>query len=185
MSLKNLYERNTSPTFWGEEENLDNCNCGSFALDLTSWFAPYLEDWESAGEEDECYLGSTRDEMMSSMAEYGCDAEEIMATIIETDWQFILEVCPWLEPITVNDIRPEDRVIAYRLYINTDDSDDFDPDRDTDFHFRVMIDGVWWEKNGAGPIHRVSEVYDGFEEEPWIIHSGLIYSGPIKYARFR
>ena len=54
-------------------------------------------------------------------------------------------------------------------------------DDNGDFHFRLLKDGEWWEKNGAGPVHKVV----GTDGENWEVDEWLVYSGPIKYARFR
>jgi uncharacterized protein Usg len=49
-----------------------------------------------------------------------------------------------------------------------------------DFHFRLFADGEWWEKNGAGPVHRVEYP----DAEVWEIDDWLIYDGEIRYAKF-
>ena len=93
-----------------------------------------------------------------------------------------MKTCPWLEPIDEEDINDEDRIIAYRLSMEIpDERDEFDVDEYTDFHFRVLIDGEWWEKNGAGPVHKVEET----DDEAWVVEDWWVYSGPIRYARFR
>jgi hypothetical protein len=46
-----------------------------------------------------------------------------------------------------------------------------------------LKNGEWWEKNGAGPVHKVEEDED--EDGAWNVDDWLVYSGPIKYARFR
>jgi hypothetical protein len=92
-----------------------------------------------------------------------------------------LKTCPWLTPIDEEDVYNGGRVIAYRLSMNIpDEREDFDVDNDMDFHFRVLIDGVWWEKNGAGPVHKVEYP----DAEDWEVDDWLVYDGPIRYARF-
>ena len=105
--------------------------------------------------------------------------EEVMECVIERDFEFILKTCPWLVPIDEEEINAKDRIIAYRLSLEVPDNlDDFDMDEYSDFHFRVLVDGEWWEKNGAGPVHKV-ENPDIWEVDDW-----LVYDGPIRYAKF-
>ena len=40
MTLDTLYERNSEPNWYEAEEEFTNC--GSFALNVIEWFAPYL-----------------------------------------------------------------------------------------------------------------------------------------------
>lgn len=185
MKYNELYTRNTAPDFWDNDDNVSNCNCGSFALNLTSWFAPYLYDGagKDFGEEDERFFLEDREWLMCDMLTNGCDKYEIMDCITERDWEFILKACPWLEPIRYEQISDDDRVIAYRLMFDDyGGSSCFDPEEDTDFHFRVLIDGKWWEKNGSGPIH-LCEIDEDIEE-PWKCGE-WVYDGCIKYARFK
>jgi hypothetical protein len=111
----------------------------------------------------------------------GHEREDVMDIILERDWQFILMACPWLVPIQREDINEKDRVIAYRLMLEDVEPTEFDPDINTDFHFRVLIDGEWWEKNGAGPVHKVENPDD---DEDWVVDDWLVYDGEIRYAKF-
>jgi hypothetical protein len=104
-----------------------------------------------------------------------------MEIILERDWEFILKTCPWIRPISKENIDPKDRVIAYRLMMEEVEPKEFDPDLNTDFHFRVLIDGEWWEKNGEGPIHLCDSFTD---ESPWE-NGSLVYDSLIKYAKFK
>ena len=188
MNYTTLYSRNSCRDFW--EKDQKECNCGSFALNLTSWFVPYLygdelddEDWDDA--EIVRFHSDERDVLFESLVAEGYSKEEVMEVVIENDWEFILMTCPFLETISREEINEKDRVIAYRLLLDIPgEREEFSPDRDTDFHFRVLIDGEWWEKNGAWPIHRV---FGGLTEDPWIYDDKgtlLVYEGPVRYARF-
>jgi hypothetical protein len=142
---------------------------------------PYIVDKECP-EELLQYSESEREEYVYSLFQDGYSIEEVMKAIIERDFEFILKTCSWLAPIKKEEINPTDKVIAYRLSIRPfEDLEDFDADADMDFHFRVLIDGEWWEKNGAGPVHKVTDT----NEEVWIVEDWLEYRGPIKYARFK
>lgn len=182
MKLDTLYKRNTNPKLYEEEQ--ESQNCGSFALGVDGWYCPYIENDEDVCEDGELwrYAEGERCDWIESLVAEGVEREEIMEDIIERDFEFILMTCPWLEAIQLEDIRKTDRVIAYRLCLNIpDEREEFDMEECTDFHFRVMIDGKWWEKNGGGPVHEVEDVYwDRWEVDDW-----LVYDGPVKYARFR
>lgn len=184
MRFNELYQRNTTPTFWEEDNTMLHCNCGSYALNLTTWFVPYLSDREIERMEDEdayLYDEYEREYYMTELIKNGHDRFDVMSIITEIDWEFILKACPWLVPITKEEINDTDRIIAYRLMLEDVDPEDFDVDLHTDFHFRVRINGEWWEKNGGGPIHSCGTETDDFpwENDPWV------YDGVIKYAKFK
>lgn len=184
MRLDKLYKRNSDPELFFEEP--DGTNCGSFALNVTEWYTPYITD-DDVDEDDELYQYAEweRANHAYELAQEGYTAEEIIEELIEQDFEFILKTCPWLEPIREEDIDyDKDRVIAYRLSLEVPtDTSEFDMDDYGDFHFRLLKNGEWWEKHGAGPVHKVEE--DENEDGAWNVDNWLIYSGPIKYARFR
>lgn len=183
MKYDELYARNSRPDFWKTEWAKDTCNCGSFALNLTTWFAPYLCESEIDDMDDVNayqYGCSERESIMEELLLEGCDREDVMEIIAKKDWEFILMTCPWLVPVNREEIQPGDRAIAYRLMLENVEPLEFDADIHTDFHFRAYINGGWWEKNGAGPI-----IYCGTyaDESPWHYHS-LVYDGAVRYAKF-
>lgn len=180
MKLENMYKRNTNPKLYEEEQDVQNC--GSFALGVDGWYCPYIEHLE-IDEDDELWKYEEYERMhwMEELVTDGVEREEVMLDIIERDFEFILKTCPWLTPIDEDEVYDGGRVIAYRLSMNVpNERSEFDADEDTDFHFRVLIDGEWWEKNGAGPVHKV----DYPENENWEVDDWLVYDGPIRYARF-
>ena len=181
MQINQLYIRNSDPNLF--EKDRESTNCGSFALNVTSWYCPYLVDDEYIDDIDlSDYTEADRNSWAFELAQEGYTAEEIIELLIEKDWEFILKSCPWLVPIKKEEVQPTDRVIAYRLSLELPDNiENFDLEENGDFHFRVMIDGEWWEKNGGGPVHEVEDM----NEEPWEATEWLVYTGPIKYARFR
>ena len=181
MELEKMYKRNTNPKLYEEEQDLQNC--GSFALGIDGWYCPYIE---RLGPEDEDALWQyeeyERTHWMEELVNDNLEREEVMLDIIEKDFEFILKTCPWLEPIDEDEVYNGGRVIAYRLSMNIpDERSEFDVDEDTDFHFRVLIDGEWWEKNGAGPVHKV----DDPDCDVWEVDDWLVYDGPVRYAKFR
>ncbi len=164
------YIQNTNPTFWNSHHT--NCNCGAFALNTTTWVSPY-------GNDDD-YTESARHDLIQEMLDEGFDREAIMDAILVLDQKAILRACHWIEPVMVEDIRPEDKIVAYRLML---DSDAFESGEiDDDYHFRVCINGFWFEKCGQDPIRFCGT---DFDEEPWKATPYLIYDSEICYFRFK
>jgi hypothetical protein len=177
MELNQLYRRNTNPKLY--QENEYGTNCGSFALGVDKWYCPYIEE-DDVDDDLWPYTEYERINWIEELVREGHDREEIMEDIIDRDFDFILMTCPWLEPISENEIDEKDRVIAYRLSMEIpNEREEFDVDEYMDFHFRVMIDGEWWEKNGSTEVHRVED------PSSWEVDDLLVYDGPIRYAKFR
>jgi hypothetical protein len=185
MELEKLYNRVRHPAIFYEKEELDNLNCGSFALGVDSWYCPYIDEDDDINEDDELwqYTETARREWIEELVQEGVPREEIIMEVLDRDFEFILKTCPWLEQIGPEDINEKDRVIAYRLSFELpSEREDFDLHSDTDYHFQVQIDGQWWEKNGICEVHRVPRPD---ANEPWIVDKYLKYDGEIRYARFR
>ena len=177
MELNKLYKRNSNPKLY--EENVYGTNCGSFALGVEGWYCPYIED-DNVDDDLWPYTEYERINWIEELVREGHDREEIMEDIIDRDFDFILMTCPWLIPIDEDEIDKKDRVIAYRLSMEIpNEREEFDADEYMDFHFRVMIDGEWWEKNGATEVHRVED------PSSWEVDDWLVYDGSIRYAKFR
>lgn len=165
-----LYPRNRNPNYW--KKNRTNRNCGAFALDSPTWVTPYDNDGD--------YTDEARQNIMQEMMDEGFDRDTIMETILIADQESILRACPWIEPVLKEEIRPTDRVIAYRLSL---ESDAFAAGEiDDDFHFRVCINGFWFEKCGQDPIRFCGNFID---ESPWHSTPYLIYDSEICYFRFK
>ena len=163
------YTQNTNPQFWSNLHT--ECNCGSFALDVTSWFTPY--------DNNDDYTNEMRNALIQEMYDEGYSKDDILDTVLELDKAEILEECPWLEVISLEEAEPQDRVIAYRLYIDSDSLDC--GELDDDYHFRVRINGFWFEKCGQDPIRFCGAAAD---EEPWETRY-LVYDSDIIYFRFK
>lgn len=160
-----MYNRAKS-TFWNRPQ--PDSNCGSFALGVEEWFYPY----NCEGDE----LEESRDRIIDYMSELGCTREEIMEALLIADTEVILQECPWVEQISLEEAEDSDRVVAYRVYYN-----EYDPD-DTDFHFRVRINGFWFEKCGEHPIRFCGTFAD---EEPWLGQADILYDSEVCYFRFK
>ena len=168
---KQFYERNKDPNFW-TGENV-KCNCGSFALNVTSWFSPY--------DNDDKYSEEDRTKIIRSLYEEGYSREDIMDIVLRRDQEEILRVCPWIEPVLPNEILPTDRVIAYRININFNDWDSYSSYIDEDFHFRVRIGGFWFEKCGEDKVQFCN---DQNVSNQWYSAANLSYDSEILFFRF-
>ena len=163
------YTLNKNTDFW--KTHHDGCNCGSFALNTTTWFSPY-----GIGD----YTDEKRTSIIEEMMWEGYSREDIMDIILDMDVEAILEGCPWLESITLDEATAADRVVSYRLSF---DEDAFEcGEIDEDFHFRVRINGFWFEKCGSEPI-RFCGIYK--EEEIWKSSYSLVYDSDVRYFRFK
>lgn len=170
MSLRSFFIRNNNPKFWYQHH--PNYNCGAFALDTPSWVAPY-------GNDDQ-YTEEARQNLIQEMMDEGFDRETIMETLLISDQESLLKACPWIEPVLVNEIRPDDKIVAYRLLL---DSDAFEAGEiDDDYHFRVRINGFWFEKCGQDPIRFCGVTTD---ETPWRTTPYLIYDSDVIYFRYK
>lgn len=170
------YNKITNPNFWDEPRPL--CNCGSFALGVDTWFAPYGNEDCSTNEGLEA-----REIIIASLHEEGASVDAIMSILLEMDQEEILRECPWLEPILEGEIKEEDTVVAYRLSLNIDEEVLFEIDED--YHFRIRKQGVWMEKCGDGEVIQCAEQdWDDFRK-PWHLPHNLIYSSDIVYFRHK
>lgn len=164
---------------WGKKDpynserrrNADNTcrndyNCAGFALRTFSWYCPLPQSTYDRFEE---------------LFEEGFDFEAIenimtneMVDTMLSDFSNELRVVEYGQPIKSNE-----ELIAFRFGLNYDPDFDFDfmgPwDCDVDFHYQVLRDGRWQEKNGDGEIH------DCDEPDPNIAWSSgwLVYGGPL------
>ena len=91
-----------------------------------------------------------------------------------------MRACHWIEPVLKDEICPEDRVVAYRLFLDEEALER--GEIDDDYHFRVRINGFWFEKCGQDPIRYCG---DKIDEKPWQVTSYLIYDSDVCYFRFK
>ena len=173
MARVRFFIRNRNPEFWYSPNPGSglNYNCGSFALDTPSWVTPYDIDE---------YTEEARQNLMQEMADEGFSREEIMETVLAADQETILRACHWIEPVLKDEIRPEDRVVAYRLFLDEEALER--GEIDDDYHFRVRINGFWFEKCGQDPIRYCG---DKIDEKPWQVTPYLIYDSDVCYFRFK
>ena len=153
-------------------------NCGGFALSVYDWVCPYIQtDDDDANDCHEGeYTDAEREMLMQIMLANGWSREEIEEEILQKDVNFLLNQYPFLTPVNLSDCALDDTVVAYRIFIEPD-TDSYFID-DTDFHFKVRINGFWFEKLGSDVIH-LCQLDD---DKPWIMsRSGTQYTSKIVY----
>jgi hypothetical protein len=171
MMTYRFYIRNTNPLFWLQKRK--RCNCGSFAMNMTSWFTPY--------DNNSKYTEPIRSGIIRDMYEEGYSKEDIYEEILERDCKEILRTCPWIEQIELEEARWWDKLIAYRIWFDEDALTMVDT-VDDDFHFRIRICGLWFEKCGEDPIR-----FCGFRaaKKEWKTSEYLIYDSRTIYFRYK
>ena len=91
MQIDQLYIRNSDPTLF--EKDQANTNCGSFALNVTEWYTPYLIDNDTSIDDGNlsCYTEMDRNDWIYELVQDGYSVQEIMEFLIEKDWELILK----------------------------------------------------------------------------------------------
>lgn len=141
---------------------IDEYNCGGYATGTYHWLCPYNDETDVE-----------RQDYMEDLIEDGYTEMEVANKILEWDFEFLQSLFEG----RLRKARPQEvserveSLIAYRIA-----SDDILEDM-AEFHFRVIKNGEWWEKCGAGPIEKVPE--GGFNE-PWD-NGCLCYDSEILY----
>lgn len=167
-----LYIKNRDPSFWNTPR--ENCNCGSYALDTCSWVVPYSE-----GESliNGVYNVAARSKIFKDGIKNGIARQKILKDVLNKDVEYLLQVIPWIELTTPEALDNKSRLIAYRLAWR---GDEFSPD---DFHFRVRINGQWYEKHGWSMIQKCPAAEVG---SPWGgIYDDYYYDSKIIFFRFK
>ena len=151
-------------------------NCGGFALNVYDWICPYIQTDDYAGPIlDGMYTDDERMSYIIDLINEGWDREYIEEEILRYDVNFLLDEYPFLEPVNLEDCAPSDFVIAYRIFINIDE--DLGVVEDEDFHFKIRINGFWFEKMGSDPVTLCQLDAD----EPWYVNDLTQYTSRIEY----
>lgn len=157
----------------------ESYNCGGFALSIYDWICPYIRTDDSTAKydlPDDAYTDEAREDLMDYFIESNWTETDIEEEILQQDTIFLLNQYPFLEPIQLSECEAKDVVIAYRIFINVDE--ELGIVEDTDFHFRVRINGFWFEKLGREEVKLCT-----FEDSaPWVVpNSNMAYTSQIKY----
>lgn len=153
-------------------------NCGGFALSTYDWLCPYVRTDDSTDKydlPDGTYTDEEREFIIEHLIEDGWTEADIEEEILHCDVNFLLGEYPFLEPVELAECDLSDTVIAYRIFINIDE--ELGIVEDTDFHFKVRINGFWFEKMGNEPI-RLCQLEDA---NPWVVNEELQYTSSIAY----
>lgn len=142
------------------DKNYEDYNCGGFAFGTYEWYFPY--DW-----------WQTREDSAFDLFSNGKTAKEIQEIFLEEEFETILEdfkgrihfIEDW------RDASPRDRVICYRNCVCIREENEEEIYVATDYHFKVRINGKWYEKRGE----EAPRPCDLDEDSPWVLNSDIIY----------
>ena len=157
------YERNHDPEYYESHRNY--ANCGSFALNLKGWYDPedYFYDREGYAADwiEELYTNGYNEEEISNLY-----AEILVEGMLEEFRGELRELTP-----TNWRINPSEELVEFRTFCYYDE----EGCANWDFHFKVLRDGLWMEKNGSGPVHCCEEdewgdyISDTFYFAHWLL----------------
>lgn len=158
-------------------------NCGGFALSIYDWICPYVRTDDSIQKydlPDGTYTDEEREAIMINLINDNWTEADIEEEILRCDVNFLLDEYPFLAPVELSECDPTETVIAYRIFVRVDE--EFGCIEDTDFHFKVRINGFWFEKMGSDPVRPCS--LD--EDEPWLMsNTDTKYTSRIEYFTIR
>lgn len=149
-------------------------NCGGYALGTYNWLLPYEDEDEEDSRCDFVYDLNTKGDYTNT---------DLANILLEQDVAYLLDTYEDLiDDLESLDLANEDDiVIAYRVCVYNN-NDWFDStDVTTDFHFKVRIDGQWYEKQGNSQIKECELKPDEF----WYIpgDDSIEYNSDIHYFR--
>lgn len=144
-----------------DNSNTDEYNCAGFALRTYSWYCPNENPLREIFED---YFERGRDDFDGIMNE----VTDMMVDTMLTDFDGQLRVIE-----DASEVFPDEELIAFRVAANYDEID-YDPDfADFDFHYQVLRDGRWQEKNGDSPITCCdSPIGSEYWDAGWIVYNG-------------
>lgn len=155
---------------------LDDYNCGGFALSTFDIVAPYDDD-----DYDENLRIDTAIALMDRF-----ESTRIVEDIIaEIDAEYLLLRYPFLQRITSreadlmvqNESKYKPTIIAYRVFFKFRRTDDGFRVDDSDFHFKVYLKGQWYEKRGSSEVEKCTRC----ALKPWYYEEDTIYTSKIIY----
>ena len=85
---------------------------------------------------------------MDMLFDEGYLEEEIEEYILQKDTEFLLRKYQFLTETTLEDYARDEDLIAYRIFVKTNG----EYVEDTDFHFKIRVNGFWFEKMGASDV---------------------------------
>lgn len=156
--------RNLSSQYW--KKNQTQCNCASFALNVRGWWKPYNESEIAldAYMRDICIHHSFK---------------ALPKRMLKKNVKYMLSCFPELTQVTFEEYKklPKDvDVIAYRIGFLYHDVSDIE----FDFHYKLRVDGQWYEKRGGYPVSKCKLKAGQIWEIPF---DDMVYDGPIVYFK--
>lgn len=155
-----------------KKRNADNTdtedyNCGGYAFETYSWYAPYNTDFDERCDEVRDFLRN------------GGSVEDAFEVFLQVDTESMLEDFEGRLRVVESEraiIKDDEVLIAYRLRIIPRYDEDGEIYVDHDFHYLVRDKVGWRHKQGS----LVPEFIE-FTKEPW--DNG--YDGPIVFFAFK
>lgn len=168
---------NIKKTRNADNTDMDEYNCGGYALNTFAWYTPY-----EGGD-----IEIVEDQIVDFIQE-GLVKEEIYQILLKQFTDYMLKDFNNLRVIKdKSEIKDNERLIYFRFFYelvsNFDDNwegtaDEYDYVH-ADFHYRFYEDGHWHEKNGSSEIHTC----DGdAEDRIWVCGTNIYDSPIIKFA---
>lgn len=156
------------------ERNSDNTdgymyNCGGFALGTYNWYFPYCEE--------------EREEICIELGESDNSEVENANALLKIDLEWMLEEFGGQLRVinSFDDLKPDERLIAYRVGFDSDAYRNEGPCDAYDFHFKVYVDGAgWYEKCGC-QYQKPCRLYAEREWDYWGFH----YNSSIAYLALK
>lgn len=122
------------------------------------------------------YCCDYRDDIILSLMEHS-DYSTATSIIVDNDIEFLINRYPFLQIVDdITQTAATDKIIAYRIFIDYDYGDEYIYDQD--FHFRIRVNGKWYEKIGSSEIFEIND----YSEEPWT-YSMSTYDSKIVYLK--
>ena len=130
------YTVNSDPTYYNQFNG--KANCGSFALRLKEWYDPEVEFIDEVGDISDWIRDMIEE---SDYTEYELSEiySDCLVKRILYDFEGEIEHCEGYPPET-----DDKELIAFSTYCLYDGEYGL-----SDFHFKVLRDGVWQEKQGT------------------------------------
>lgn len=143
-------------------------NCGGYALETYDWYLPYGYD------ED-------REDAVNELILEGCSETEIYSILRDRDLSNMLRDFKDRIRIIHNELEAleNERIIAYRFFIEFISYGGAVYYDNSDFHYRVKTSTGWVEKNGCAPVSKVKNMS---LVSPWIAECGTYDSEIILLA---
>lgn len=132
-----------------DNTDVDDYNCGGYALNTFSWYMPYE--------------GETEDQefKVSDMIEADFSLEEIYEILLSDYTSYMLNEIEGLRLLTdPTEVKKNERLIYFRIFVDLigyDSETEYYDDVHFDFHYRYFENGHWYEKCGGDDLRTCDE----------------------------